>query len=91
MNTLDLTFVSTLVCLCNTACVMPADFIKTHYQKCVNSTTGISMNKFAREIYKVGGIKQFYRGGLVKIVQYNINAFFTVQLFERVLRAYERN
>jgi hypothetical protein len=70
---------------------MPVDFVKTHYQKFATSIKGTPMWVFAKEIYRSGGVRQFYRGGLVKIVQYNINAFFTVQLFERVLRSYDRN
>jgi hypothetical protein len=82
--------VSLLVCLCNTACVMPVDFVKTHYQKFSNSRKGTPISAFILEIYRTGGIRHFYRGGAVKIIQYNINAFFSVQLFERVLRVYDR-
>jgi hypothetical protein len=68
---------------------MPLDFIKTHYQKFSNFNKG-SLSSFVRKVYKSGGLKLFYRGGSIKIIQYNINAFFSVQLFERVLRAYNK-
>lgn len=86
---MDLTYVSFGVCLCNTLFVMPFDFVKTKYQKFNSSNLSTPLSTFIRDVLKKDGIRVFYRGSLVKIVQYNINAFFTVQLFERLLKSYK--
>jgi hypothetical protein len=46
LSNLDLTFVSTMVCLCNTVFVMPVDYIKTHYQKFDNSSKNTAISQF---------------------------------------------
>lgn len=75
----ELTVVSLMVCLVNTIFVMPADYIKTHYQK-YGSKEVSSIWKFVLRAYKKNGISGFYRGGAVKIVHYNINSMLTVPL-----------
>lgn len=69
---------------------MPFDYVKTQYQKFNSSNLGIPLSTFAKDILKKDGIRAFYRGSLVKIIQYNINAYFTVQLFERLLKSYDQ-
>jgi uncharacterized protein YyaL (SSP411 family) len=69
---------------------MPADYVKTHFQKYGHE--GDKAQKvwsFTLKTYREIGLKGFYRGGGVKIVQYNINSFFTVPLFEKMLRKYD--
>lgn len=69
---------------------MPFDYVKTQYQKFNSCNLGIPISTFAKDIWKKDGIRAFYRGSLVKIIQYNINAYFTVQLFERLLKSYDQ-
>lgn len=88
LNNSELGMVSLLVCLVNTILVMPADYIKTQYQRYGSSQVGSrSMFDFAQRCYKINGLAGFYRGGSVKMVHYNINSFLTVPLMEKILRA----
>jgi len=71
-----------MVCFVNTAFVMPIDYIKTHFQKySENAKVNIKFYSFALSSFKEGGIKGFYRGSGVKIIQYNLNSLLTVPLF----------
>lgn len=72
--------ISVLVCLVNTLMVMPADYVKTHFQKYNSAAKQVSVVKFVGECYKKEGIMGFYRGGGVKMVHYNINGLITVPL-----------
>lgn len=82
-------FISFLVCVVNTIIIMPADYIKTHYQK-FNQTevNKLSLREFIYRNYLRIGIAGFYRGGFIKIIHYNINAMLTVPLMEKLLRNY---
>lgn len=88
----ELAMVSLLVCMVNTIFVMPADYIKTQYQRYGSSQLrSKSMYDFAQRCYKINGLAGFYRGGAVKMVHYNINSFLTVPLMEKILRATENH
>jgi hypothetical protein len=68
---------------------MPFDYVKTQYQKFNSLNLSKPFSTFVKDTWKKDGVRAFYRGSLVKIIQYNINAFFTVQLFERLLKSYD--
>jgi len=75
------------VCLVNTFVVMPADFIKTHYQRFNDHPyQKPTLGDFIRETIKTKGIKGFYRGTSVKLMHYNFNAMITVPMMEKMIR-----
>lgn len=84
----ELAVVSLAVCAVNTLFVMPADYIKTHYQKYGSQQGGVS--NFIRSCYRKQGLMGFYRGGSVKMVHYNINSMLTVTLMEKLLRMVDK-
>jgi hypothetical protein len=81
------------VALINTLFVMPVDCIKTHYQQFrpmdnqpVNKT---SLREMTAQIYHKYGIRGLFKGWESKLIQYNINSYFTVAIFESTLKKYE--
>lgn len=82
--------ISMLVCLVNTLMVMPADYVKTHFQKYSNNKKKVLVVELVRDCYRREGIVGFYRGGGVKMVHYNINGLLTVPLLEKLLQSYAK-
>ena len=69
------------MCFTNTFFVMPMDYIKTHFQKyTLKAETKIGLGAFIRSNYRSKGLRGFYRGGMVKIIHYNIQAMLTVPM-----------
>ena len=79
--------VSIAVSLVNTAFVMPVDFIKTHFQKFKGSEKP-SFKEIVGNRYMEVGLRGFYIGWQVKLIQYTINSMFTVAILERHLNDY---
>ena len=87
----QLILVSLVVCFTNTFVVMPADYVKTHYQKFSQfSQKKEGILHFIKSSYRQHGIKGFYRGGLIKIIHYNINSMLTVPMMEKMIRMMEK-
>ena len=84
--------VSLGVCVTNTFVVMPADFIKTHYQRFnEQSYQKPTLSEFIKETLKTKGVKGFYRGTSVKLLHYNLNALITVPMMEKMIRMMDEN
>lgn len=74
----------------NTIFVMPADYVKTHFQKhTTEHAAPLKLREFVSRCYRSHGFKGFYRGGLVKMIHYNINSMLTVPLMEKLIRINE--
>jgi flagellar biosynthesis protein FlhB len=83
----ELAVVALCVCLVNTLFVMPADYLKTHFQKYnMELTKQMALREFIVLVYRKNGIRGFYRGGSVKVIHYNINSMLTVPMMEVMLR-----
>ena len=86
----ELTAISMMVCLTNTAFVMPLDYIKTQYQRNNAQTKGNLLNFIFSEVKRVG-VKGMYIGWNFKLIQYNINSFFSVMILEQLLNRYTKS
>ena len=91
LDNYELFVISSLVCLTNTFSVMPFDYVSVHFQKySEKKQKKVSVMEFVKEVRKTKGLLEFYRGSGVRLIQYNINAYFTVALFEILLKDFSK-
>jgi hypothetical protein len=67
----------------NTVVILPIDAVKTNLQK-INSSNARTILGVVRYIYSRYGIKGFYTGWSLRLIQYMIHSGFTVSLLEKL-------
>lgn len=93
LTALDLLMVSVGVGVVNTAVIMPIDFVKTYTQK-FQEINNNSLSGFKREIFSLLDAKKIrllYAGYSIRLFHYIINAAFTVNLLDYLVKKYDNN
>jgi hypothetical protein len=73
----SIVIIGSLVGIINTLFTLPFDCIKTHIQ------SGKAQN-ITQAIHQIKGIKGFYKGITPRMIQYIINAIFTLSVLEKM-------
>ena len=89
LNEKQIFAVSCCVSLVNTGFVMPVDYLKTQFQK-NGSSERPQLKKLIQQRYQSSGVRGFYIGWQVKLIQYTINSIFTVGIFESLMNDYKK-